>query len=354
MNQKNVSKGKNKIKYLSAILIFATIINIGSLSVAHAAVSSGSIVSLTNSSRAQAGLSLLSTNGQLASAATAKANDMFTNQYFAHTSPDGKAPWNFINESGYTYTYAGENLAIGYSDASELQAAWMNSPSHRENILSPNFSEIGVASISGVFEGADTIIVVEMFGSQSETPAPVPAKVEAATDNTVTPQEVTTQPVTSEQNSSMGINLEKTSFSPDKIFVNDEVTFKTLITGELSDAYFKVGEQKIDFKDVLMAQKDQNEKNLEKKAKIDKTGDLTITLVVIDKSGKQQVTEIGKLSVLPTVITNNSAVGSTSIWQKTVNQLSDNILTLSSIMIVLTLGFVSYLVFRYQKFGKLI
>ena len=135
--------------------------------------SADQIVALTNQKRAENGLHPLSFNGQLASAAGSKAGDMFANNYWAHNSPAGKTPWSFISAAGYRYVYAGENLARDFSDADAVVNAWMNSPSHKENILDKNFREIGVAVSDGKLDGHDGILVVQMFGSaisQAATP----------------------------------------------------------------------------------------------------------------------------------------------------------------------------------------
>jgi len=127
--------------------------------------SSDQIVALTNGKRAQSGLAALSFNGQLSQAASAKAQDMYAADYWAHNSPSGKTPWSFISASGYRYLYAGENLARDFSDASSVVEAWMASPSHRSNILDDHFKEIGVAVASGDLEGREVILVVQMFGT---------------------------------------------------------------------------------------------------------------------------------------------------------------------------------------------
>ena len=61
-----------------------------------------------------------------------KAQDMATLGYFAHVSPDGKTPWYWIEKVGYDYQYAGENLAINFSDSKDVTNAWMASPLHKE------------------------------------------------------------------------------------------------------------------------------------------------------------------------------------------------------------------------------
>ncbi|MCH7951806.1 hypothetical protein IH980_03660 [Patescibacteria group bacterium] len=128
------------------------------------------VIAQTNQERNTAGLPLLVQNPLLSQAAQAKAVDMFSLDYWAHVSPTGTQPWTFIKSTGYTYRYAGENLARDFSDSPTLMNAWMGSSSHRENILNSRYSEIGVAVVDGRFQGVETRLVVQMFA----TPTPVP------------------------------------------------------------------------------------------------------------------------------------------------------------------------------------
>ncbi len=127
---------------------------------------------LTNQARAQNNLPPLSYNDALATAAYWKGVDMFTNNYWAHIDPKtGDTPWVFIQKSGYKYTYAGENLARGFGDAPSIVNAWMASPSHRANMLSPNYQDVGFSVQEGTLTGEpNTILVVEMFGGKSIPP----------------------------------------------------------------------------------------------------------------------------------------------------------------------------------------
>jgi len=130
---------------------------------------------LVNQRRQAQGLSALVLNDRLSNAAYSKANDMFSKNYWAHNSPDGLTPWVFIKGSGYSYLYAGENLARGFSTSPEVVNAWMASPSHRDNILSQNYRDIGFAIVPGKLLGEDTVLVVEMFGASSQ---PIAKKIE--------------------------------------------------------------------------------------------------------------------------------------------------------------------------------
>jgi hypothetical protein len=145
------------------------------------AISAGSIISLTNSERAAAGLAPLNYNGALSSSAYAKAQDMLAKQYWAHTSPDGLTAWTFIGRAGYPYIAAGENLAKDYASDSAVVSAWMASPAHRANMLSGAYRDMGVAAVSGTLSGAPTTIVVAHFGATAAAPTPAPAPKPVAT-----------------------------------------------------------------------------------------------------------------------------------------------------------------------------
>lgn len=143
------------------------------------------LLNLTNQKRTEAGLTQVNLNQMLSQAAAGKVADMFGKNYWAHNSPDGKTPWDFINSSGYTYTIAGENLAKNFSNSAGVIDAWMNSPSHRENLLRSQYEDIGFAVVNGTLNGEETTLVVQMFGKSSAVQlakAPVTAP---ATNNEV-------------------------------------------------------------------------------------------------------------------------------------------------------------------------
>lgn len=123
------------------------------------------ILQVINQDRAAHGLRPLRLNVSLTNAARNKAEDMLAKNYFAHTAPDGARPWDFIKHEKISYDFAGENLARGYTSAYELQADLLASPSHRENLLSPIFSEIGIAAIAGELNGEKSVITVQMFAA---------------------------------------------------------------------------------------------------------------------------------------------------------------------------------------------
>jgi hypothetical protein len=135
-------------------------------------ITKSNIIQLTNVERQKYGLTTLRENARLNSAALAKANNMLEQQYWDHFGPNGETPWQFIKSAGYTYIFAGENLAKGFKSSEGVVQAWMASPTHRENILSGNYVDIGVAVIDGVLQGESVTLVVQMFGNTTSNTTP--------------------------------------------------------------------------------------------------------------------------------------------------------------------------------------
>ncbi len=181
-------------------------------------ITSPTVIQLANDARQEAGLTALTSNRLLAQAAQTKANDMLAKQYFAHNTPSGDTPWTFIKATGYSYITAGENLAIDFTEAESIQTAWMNSPGHRANIMNKSFQEIGVGIAKGMYNGHQTTIVVQMFGTpiaqkvdMPATPTPVaqPAIPAPATQPTAQPvavSPVATPPASSSPSSETTVN----------------------------------------------------------------------------------------------------------------------------------------------------
>lgn len=140
------------------------------------------VVRATNNERAGAGLKPLVYNEKLADAARRKAANMFSENYWSHNSPSGKSPWVWFKDAGYTYLFAGENLAKDFGDTSRLMSAWMASPTHKENIVNSKYSELGVAVVPGSLQGNETVLVVQLFGTPSTG-----AVASSATTSRVTP-----------------------------------------------------------------------------------------------------------------------------------------------------------------------
>lgn len=136
------------------------------------------LIALTNNLRAEKGLPTLTIDPRLTQSATARANDMETQQYFSHVSPDGHRLNYFLNNAGYPYRTAGENLAMGFSDAESAMNGWLKSQTHYANLVDPDFQQMGIGLEGGVYHDKPTVFVAQHFGtpfaSSEGEPAPVP------------------------------------------------------------------------------------------------------------------------------------------------------------------------------------
>lgn len=180
------------------VLAYATNVNLSGL------------LDATNNQRVQNGASSLKLNSTLSVAAQAKANDMVAQNYWSHTSPDGKQPWSFVASAGYKYEKAGENLAYGFLNSQDTITGWMNSSSHRSNMLDTAYSEVGFGfanseNFNG--DGAQTVVVAmygqpQVLAASNQTPAqpaaPAPAEKPAAEVTTSPAQTEVPAPVTSD------------------------------------------------------------------------------------------------------------------------------------------------------------
>lgn len=161
-----------------------------------ASISRDEVVNLTNQRRIAAGLSPLTLNANLSNAAQLKGSDMIDRDYWAHVSPDGTQPWSFFKRVGYGYRYAGENLARDFSSASAAVDAWMNSPTHRDNILNPKYKEIGIGVVEGDLAGSDTTVIVQFFGATyaDKPQQPLADKAANTTSSSASGQNVNVEP----------------------------------------------------------------------------------------------------------------------------------------------------------------
>ncbi len=199
---------------------------------------------LTNTEREKNGLSTLTYNDKLSAAAAAKAQNMFSENYWAHYSPSGKTPWEFVMATGYQYEYAGENLAKNFLFSDGVVSAWMNSPTHRENILKKDYTEVGYAIVNGVLNGEQTTLVVQMFAKPTNSslaqnpapsaanPIPVPEK-EVIPQNEALTEEVEKAPaVLAKQTPAKGFSMPSLSFNINAVF------FAFLLLSLALDFYF--------------------------------------------------------------------------------------------------------------------
>ena len=145
-------------------------------------MSHSGLLSGTNNARAANGLAPLSLNGQLNNSAQAKAQDMANKNYWAHVSPDGTQPWYFFDQAGYAYIRAGENLAYGFMTSQGAVDGWMNSATHRANILG-DYQDVGFGIVNAPdyqSNGQQTIVVAHYGAKSAPPPPPATAPTPAA------------------------------------------------------------------------------------------------------------------------------------------------------------------------------
>jgi uncharacterized protein YkwD len=154
-------------------------------------MSQSGLLASTNSQRAANGVGSLALNAQLNNAAQAKANDMIARNYWSHTTPDGQQPWVFVDNAGYKYAKAGENLAYGFATSSSTVTGWMNSATHKANMLDGAFSDVGFGFANGgsYNNAGEQTVVVAMYGKPQTLGAstPAPAAPTASTPKASTP-----------------------------------------------------------------------------------------------------------------------------------------------------------------------
>lgn len=130
-------------------------------------INNAALLEASNQQRQSNQKPALANNPLLTKAAQAKADDMATRNYWSHNTPDGQAPWIFVEATGYQFQSLAENLAYGFDDSSETIKGWLNSPSHRDKLLSNDYQEVGFGiaeSQNYLGKGPETIIVA-MYGT---------------------------------------------------------------------------------------------------------------------------------------------------------------------------------------------
>jgi uncharacterized protein YkwD len=148
------------------IYLFNTIAGTVPVILASASVSQADLLTLHNEERKKVGLPPLKLNPVLTNSAQQKALAMLESDCWSHYCPDGKSPWDFFNEAGYKYLYAGENLAEGYYNNEDVMVAWMNSTTHKENIVKAEYEEVGFGIVQGTFQGRENNIIIAVhFGT---------------------------------------------------------------------------------------------------------------------------------------------------------------------------------------------
>lgn len=206
-----------------------------------AAVLPGVLASITNEERAENNAPPLVQSDLLNKAAQLKAEDMATHGYFAHTSPEGKTPWYWFGQVGYSYSSAGENLAVNFFESVDVAKAWMNSPSHRANIIKKDFTEIGIGVASGVYEGRNTVFVAQLFGTPLKV-FQIP-KAEASPTPVVLPKEIpkTTTPSKPIEPVAIKILGEDTSVTQPSVTKSIEVNVEKILTSPRQSVTYVYG-----------------------------------------------------------------------------------------------------------------
>lgn len=151
-------------------------------------INTGQLLLHTNEERARNNLPPLKLSSRLSQAAELKAINMFAHNYWAHFAPDGTSPWDFMRQVDYKYEFAGENLAKNFLFSENVVDAWMDSPTHRENILRDEYTEVGYAIQNGVLNGEETTLVVQMFGKPIATTEVAEAPQPPVTKQPIPPQ----------------------------------------------------------------------------------------------------------------------------------------------------------------------
>lgn len=166
-----IKKNRKKNRYLASLLCLLIGIFLLPKIAYLSSITAEKIIELTNKERKNTEINILTANQLLTKAAYDKANVIFETKKFQHNIDDRKFS-SWIKEAGYEYSYVGENLAIDFTTSEGIIKAWNNSELHKKNILNPRFTEIGVATLEGNFEGNNSTLVVQIFGE------PVKNKIE--------------------------------------------------------------------------------------------------------------------------------------------------------------------------------
>lgn len=158
-------------------------------------VSRNSLLDETNQARTSNSLNELTIDTKLNKAAQAKADDMVSRNYWSHTTPDDEAPWVFVDEVNYSYQKVGENLAYGFVTSGETVRGWMQSTSHRQNILDSAYTEIGfgIASSPDYIGNGQQTVIVALYGRPASA-IRLPASFSSLSFGVISPNE---QPVNS-------------------------------------------------------------------------------------------------------------------------------------------------------------
>ncbi len=217
--------------YIIVILLFNLLL--GKLGVFNlsANITIEQLVQEHNEERIRNGLSPLKLNSMLNESASRKAEVMLNTNCWSHYCPPGQEPWIYFKRAGYNYQYAGENLAEGFKNVDSVISAWMNSETHRENVLNPHFTEIGFGFATGNYQGkSNNLIIAVHFGHSIDTNTLPSANNLLTPENFVTIDNIKNGQVINSDYIEI-IGSVKPENSEVKILINDEESGKVNATG---------------------------------------------------------------------------------------------------------------------------
>ena len=254
------------------------------------------IIELTNNIRKDLKLPVLRENQKLDQAAADKAQDMLLNQYFAHISPQKRGLDYFLTKVNYKYAVAGENLAMGFATPEEVVAAWTASPTHYANMTDPDFSEIGASMAEGQFNGVNTTLVAQYFGTSDS------ASFEA--DEALAPAAPISKPVSTEKKNVLAykevaspiVNIKDTKVivaeAPDK--KTQAVQVKAYLAPTTQTAEAVVGDTKINL------QPDKNNPKVWVGQAVTPTTTVApATIIATNTSGATTITDVDESNIIP-------------------------------------------------------
>ena len=186
------------------------------------------LIQLLNQEREKLGLSPLKENSKLSQAAFLKAQDILSKDYFSHQSPEGKSPWYWFKLVNYRFQYAGENLAIGFLDSEEVYYAWKNSPSHRANLFNPYYQETGIAILKGEFQGNETYVIVQLFGTSQKEKSSELTQKETVPQKTAVPKEVPPPPLEKTEKEAERVPPEESKPRENKVAIEETEEIKEI------------------------------------------------------------------------------------------------------------------------------
>jgi len=272
-------------------------------------ISAQRVLALTNEVRQQYNLPIVQGDSLLDKAAQEKAQDMLENKYFDHFSPTGISPWYWIDKSGYDYYYAGENLAMNFLDSEEVIDGWLNSPSHKENLLNKDYKDIGIAVLSGDFnnEGINRILVVQMFGSKAKPSIPIAMAQAPNTEESVILEEV---------------------IVPEEILNDEEVLSETIEIAETTETTIQpvIGAAGEQAQDII------NQQVLAQKS----------VLAQIDSNTRNQVEAVNKIIAGFIIFLGVLTISGIILQQRTVAFGYSELVLRSTIIIVLGISFAAF------------